>query len=109
MRAAASSAFATLVRGFSGGSQRGRFCRLPKEDAAEELTGCLVDLKVRGRGVRVAEAPLERRAVIDCAAAGELADPHMTCHHCGGEIDARNVTPESGSGLRAREAAEALG
>jgi DNA-binding HxlR family transcriptional regulator len=42
-------------------------------------------------------------------ACGELADPRMTCRHCGGEIDARNVTPEPGPGLRAREPAEALG
>ena len=30
---------------------------------------------------------------------GELAYPHLTCHHCGDEIDARNVTPEPGPGL----------
>jgi DNA-binding HxlR family transcriptional regulator len=42
-------------------------------------------------------------------ACGEHADPHMTCSHCGGEIDARNVTPEPGSGLHPPEAAEALG
>jgi DNA-binding HxlR family transcriptional regulator len=29
---------------------------------------------------------------------GELADPHLSCRHCGGQIDARNVTPEPGPG-----------
>jgi DNA-binding HxlR family transcriptional regulator len=33
---------------------------------------------------------------------GEIADPRLTCHHCGGEIDARNVTPEPGPGFRER-------
>jgi DNA-binding HxlR family transcriptional regulator len=40
---------------------------------------------------------------------GELADPHMTCGNCGGEIDARNVTPEPGPGYRAPEPVEARG
>jgi DNA-binding HxlR family transcriptional regulator len=40
---------------------------------------------------------------------GEIADPHMTCSHCGGEIDARNVTPEPGPGLGVPEPAETLG
>jgi DNA-binding HxlR family transcriptional regulator len=29
-------------------------------------------------------------------ACGEIADPRLTCQHCGEEIDARNVTPEPG-------------
>ncbi len=33
----------------------------------------------------------------DC---GEIADPYLACRHCGGEIDARNVTPERGAGFR---------
>jgi DNA-binding HxlR family transcriptional regulator len=33
-------------------------------------------------------------------ACGEIADPRLTCHHCGEEIDARNVTPEPGPGFR---------
>ncbi len=36
---------------------------------------------------------------------GEIADPHLSCQHCGGEIDARNVTPEPGPGFRAQPAA----
>jgi DNA-binding HxlR family transcriptional regulator len=32
----------------------------------------------------------------DC---GEIADPRLTCQHCGEEIDARNVTPERGAGF----------
>jgi DNA-binding HxlR family transcriptional regulator len=30
---------------------------------------------------------------------GEIADPRLTCHQCGGAIDARNVTPEPGPGF----------
>jgi len=40
---------------------------------------------------------------------GEIADPYMTCSHCGGEIDARNVAPEPGPGLRVPEPPETLG
>jgi DNA-binding HxlR family transcriptional regulator len=36
---------------------------------------------------------------------GEIADPHLTCQHCGGEIDARNVTPEPGPGFREQPSA----
>jgi DNA-binding HxlR family transcriptional regulator len=32
----------------------------------------------------------------DC---GEVADPYLACRSCGGEIDARNVTPERGAGF----------
>ena len=32
---------------------------------------------------------------------GELAHPRLTCDHCGGEVDARSVTPERGPGFRA--------
>jgi DNA-binding HxlR family transcriptional regulator len=32
---------------------------------------------------------------------GEIADARLTCSHCGGEVDARNVTPEPGpAGMR---------
>jgi DNA-binding HxlR family transcriptional regulator len=31
---------------------------------------------------------------------GEIADPRLTCHHCGEEIDVRNVTSERGPGFR---------
>jgi DNA-binding HxlR family transcriptional regulator len=30
---------------------------------------------------------------------GEIADPYLACRSCGGEIDARNVTPERGAGF----------
>ena len=33
----------------------------------------------------------------DC---GGIADPHLACAQCGGEVDARNVTPERGPGFR---------
>jgi DNA-binding HxlR family transcriptional regulator len=29
-------------------------------------------------------------------ACGEIADPRLTCEHCGQEIDVRDVTPEAG-------------
>jgi DNA-binding HxlR family transcriptional regulator len=32
----------------------------------------------------------------DC---GEIAEPYLACRHCGGEITARNVTPERGAGF----------
>jgi DNA-binding HxlR family transcriptional regulator len=30
---------------------------------------------------------------------GEIADPYLACRSCGGEIDARNVMPERGTGF----------
>jgi DNA-binding HxlR family transcriptional regulator len=33
----------------------------------------------------------------DC---GDIADPYLACRSCGGEIDARDVTPERGAGFR---------
>jgi len=30
---------------------------------------------------------------------GKVADPYLACRSCGGEIDARNVTPERGAGF----------
>jgi len=32
--------------------------------------------------------------------AKSIADPHLTCAHCGGEVTARTVTPERGPGFR---------
>jgi hypothetical protein len=40
---------------------------------------------------------------------GEVADPRLTCSHCGEEIDARNVTPEPGPGFREHHAADKSG
>ncbi len=34
---------------------------------------------------------------------GEVAEPRLTCTHCGEEITARNVTPEAGPGFRAAQ------
>jgi DNA-binding HxlR family transcriptional regulator len=39
-------------------------------------------------------------------ACGQIADPRLTCQHCGQEIDARNVTPEAGPRLPSRQPAE---
>jgi DNA-binding HxlR family transcriptional regulator len=33
-------------------------------------------------------------------ACGEIADPRLTCHHCGQEIHVHDVTPEPGPGFR---------
>jgi DNA-binding HxlR family transcriptional regulator len=33
----------------------------------------------------------------DC---GEIAGPYLACRNCGGEIEARNVSPERGDGFR---------
>jgi DNA-binding HxlR family transcriptional regulator len=41
-------------------------------------------------------------------ACGEIADPRLTCQHCGQEIDVRNVTPEAGPGWRSRQPSEEL-
>jgi DNA-binding HxlR family transcriptional regulator len=40
---------------------------------------------------------------------GEIADPRLTCQHCGQPIDASDVTPEPGPGFRDRERAQELG
>jgi DNA-binding HxlR family transcriptional regulator len=42
-------------------------------------------------------------------ACGEIADPRLTCQHCGQEIDVRNVTPEPGPGYRTQQPAEEVG
>jgi len=39
-------------------------------------------------------------------ACGEIADPRLTCRHCGQQIDARSVTPEPGPGFRDRQPAQ---
>jgi DNA-binding HxlR family transcriptional regulator len=40
---------------------------------------------------------------------GEIADPRLTCQHCGQEIDAGNVTPEPGPMFDSRQLATELG
>ena len=40
---------------------------------------------------------------------GEIADPRLTCQHCGQEIDVGNVTPEPGPAFRSRQLAQELG
>jgi DNA-binding HxlR family transcriptional regulator len=39
----------------------------------------------------------------------ELADPRLTCHHCGQEIDVHDVTPEPGPGFRTDQSTAAAG
>src|SRR3979409_1100930 len=41
-------------------------------------------------------------------ACGEIADPRLTCTHCGEEITAHNVTPEAGPGFRTELGADEL-
>src|SRR5580704_5792938 len=38
-------------------------------------------------------------------ACGEIADPQLTCQHCGQPIDVSDVTPEPGPGFRDRQPA----
>jgi DNA-binding HxlR family transcriptional regulator len=38
----------------------------------------------------------------------EIADPRLTCQHCGQEIDVHDVTPEPGPGFRDRQLVEEL-
>ena len=40
---------------------------------------------------------------------GEIADPRLTCQHCGQPIDISEVTPEPGPGFRDRQRAQELG
>jgi DNA-binding HxlR family transcriptional regulator len=46
--------------------------------------------------------------VLRHAACGEIADPRLTCQHCGQEIDVGDVAPEPGPGFRSRRLAEEL-
>jgi hypothetical protein len=39
-------------------------------------------------------------------AGAQIADPGLTCQHCGEAIDVRIVTPEAGPGLRNRQPPE---
>jgi DNA-binding HxlR family transcriptional regulator len=39
-------------------------------------------------------------------ACGEIADPGLTCRHCGQEITARDVSPEPGPGFRNQQPTE---
>ncbi len=40
---------------------------------------------------------------------GEIADPRLTCNHCGREIDVHEITPEPGPGFRTDQSAAASG
>jgi DNA-binding HxlR family transcriptional regulator len=76
-------------------------------DAGRDLFPAIVALMRWGdRHFGAGESP---RIELRHNTCGELADPHMACRHCGGEIHARNVTPEPGPGLRVPEPVESLG
>jgi DNA-binding HxlR family transcriptional regulator len=72
-------------------------------DAGRDLFGAIVTL-MRWGDAHLA-GPDGPPIVLRHDACGEIADPRLTCHHCGEEIDARNVTPEAGPGFRQANAA----
>jgi DNA-binding HxlR family transcriptional regulator len=76
-------------------------------DAGRDLFGAIVAL-MRWGDAHLA-GPEGPPIVLRHNACGEIADPRLTCQHCGEEIDARNVTPEPGPGFRDRQRAEGLG
>jgi DNA-binding HxlR family transcriptional regulator len=71
-------------------------------DAGRDLFGAIVAL-MRWGDAHLA-GPDGPPIVLRHDACGEIADPRLTCHHCGEEIDARNVTPEAGPAFRERHA-----
>jgi DNA-binding PadR family transcriptional regulator len=76
-------------------------------DAGRDLFGAIVTL-MRWGDAHLA-GPDGPPIVLRHDACGEIADPRLTCHHCGEEIDARNVTPEAGPGFRQKHAAGEAG
>ncbi|MEA2412711.1 MAG: hypothetical protein QOC77_3272 [Thermoleophilaceae bacterium] len=72
-------------------------------DAGRDLFGAIVAL-MRWGDAHLA-GPDGPPIVLRHDACGEIADPRLTCQHCGEEIDARNVTPEPGHGFRRRAGA----
>jgi DNA-binding HxlR family transcriptional regulator len=69
-------------------------------DAGRDLFGAIVAL-MRWGDAHMA-GPEGPPIVLRHNVCGEIADPRLTCHHCGEEIDVRNVTPEPGPGFRER-------
>ncbi|HWF53055.1 MAG TPA: helix-turn-helix domain-containing protein [Solirubrobacteraceae bacterium] len=68
-------------------------------DAGRDLFGAIVAL-MRWGDEHLA-GPEGPPIVLRHHACGEIADPRLTCRHCGQEIDAHAVTPEPGPGFRA--------
>ena len=69
-------------------------------DVGRELVGAIVVLMRWGDGYlpNLDGPPVVLRHQL----CGEFADPRLICAHCGEEITAPNVTPESGLGFRAK-------
>jgi DNA-binding HxlR family transcriptional regulator len=70
-------------------------------DAGRDLFPAIVAL-MRFSDVHLA-GPDGPPIVLRHHACGEIADPRLTCQHCGQEITAHNVTPEPGPGLQSRQ------
>ena len=71
-------------------------------DAGRDLFGAIVTLMRWGD--EHLPLPGGPPVVLRHNACGEIADPRLTCTHCGEEITAHNVTPEAGPGFCARSA-----
>ena len=68
-------------------------------DAGRDLFGAIVTLMRWGD--QYLPHPSGPPVVLRHHSCGEIADPRLTCAHCGEEITAHNVTPEAGPGFRA--------
>jgi len=75
-------------------------------DAGRDLFGAIVALMRWGD--QHLPHPNGPPVVLRHDACGEIADPRLTCAHCGEEIAARNVTAEAGPGFRTELGAEGL-
>ncbi|HEX7426886.1 MAG TPA: helix-turn-helix domain-containing protein [Mycobacterium sp.] len=69
-------------------------------DAGRDLFGAIVALMRWGD--EYLPHPSGPPVVLRHNACGEIADPRLTCAHCGEEITAHNVTPEAGPGFRTK-------
>ena len=69
-------------------------------EAGRELFGAIVVLMRWGdKHLPLPDGP---PIVLRHDTCGEFADPRLVCAHCGGDITARNVTPERGPGFRSK-------
>jgi DNA-binding HxlR family transcriptional regulator len=70
-------------------------------DAGRDLFPAIVAL-MRWGDTHLAD-PKGPPIVLRHDACGEIADPRLTCRHCGQEVSALNVTPEPGPGFRKQQ------
>ena len=92
----------------AGVMERSRYLDQPERyeyrltDPGRDLFSTIVTLMQWGdRNLAGPEGPPIVLRHDDC---GRIADPRLTCGHCGEEVHARNVTPEPGPAFRARAA-----